>query len=144
MRENFPAAGTEYLGGQSDGYVYQSLFGGTSLAVSYEMVRLFLAEEGYADVPVPETVEDLLRFRLPVRNKQILMFEDNGYVHNPVKILFLPDRRKKNTLLLEIYNEKAPRHLLRFHNKLTERELEALDALAKAEATRPESLPTEE
>ena len=57
------------------------------------------------------------------------MFEDNGYVHNPVKILFPNDGRKKNTLILQLYNELAPKHLLRFHRKLTDKELEEVEAL---------------
>lgn len=129
LRTNFPPADSDYLGGESDGYVYETIFGGTSLEVSYGMVRQFLTEEGYKDIPIPETAKDLNLFRLSSRNKQILMFEDNGYVHNPVKILFPNDGRKKNTLILQLYNELAPKHLLRFHRKLTEKELEEAEAL---------------
>jgi hypothetical protein len=46
------------------------------------------------------------------------MFEDNGYVHNPIKILFPQDRRKRSTLILCIYNEADPQHLLKFHRIL--------------------------
>ena len=129
LRTNFPPADSDYLGGQSDGYVYETIFGGTSLEVSYGMIKQFLAEEGYKDIPIPEAASDLKLFRLSSRNKQILMFEDNGYVHNPVKILFPNDGRKKNTIILQLYNELAPKHLLRFHRKLTEKELEEVEAL---------------
>ena len=118
LRTDFPAENTEYLGGQSDGYVYRTIFSGASLASSYEMIKQFLKEEGYGDLPLPKDVEELKMFRLPTRNGQILLFEDNGYVHNPVKVLFPNNPRQKKALLLEVYNEAAPQHLLRFHRKL--------------------------
>ncbi len=118
LRYEFPPAGSEYLGGESDGYEYRTTFGGVSLAHSYDMVRQFLKEEGYADLPLPANVQELELFRLPTRNKQILLFEDNGYVHNPIKILFPTDGRKRNVLILCVYNEAAPEHLLRFHRVL--------------------------
>ena len=120
LKESFPSAGTEYLGGTSDGYVYRTIFAGSNLQASYEMVKQFLKEEGYKDLPLPEDEKELLQFRLSTRNKQILLFEDNGYVHNPIKILFPVDGRKKRTLILEIFNEEAEQHLLRFHNRLQE------------------------
>jgi hypothetical protein len=129
LRDNFPLPDSDYLGGESDGYVYRTVFGGSSLEVSYGMVKQFLMEEGYKNIPIPESAKDLKLFRLSSRNKQILLFEDNGYVHNPVKILFPTDGRKKNTLILELYNENAPKHLLRFHNKLTEEELRIVEAI---------------
>ena len=120
LRKSFPAADTDYMGGKSDGVVYQSNFAGKDLAATYAMILAFLKEEGYQDVPLPADVEELLQFQLATRNRQVLLFEDNGYVHNPVKILFPLDRRKKSTLILKIYNEAAEQHLLRFHNKLEE------------------------
>ncbi|MCG8330551.1 MAG: hypothetical protein MI974_22840 [Chitinophagales bacterium] len=118
MRETFPPAGSDYLGGDSDGYEYSTIFSGSNLEATYNMVRQFLEEEGYADIPLPRDAQELLHFRLPTRNKQILMFEDNGYVHNPVKILFPQDRRKRTTLILCVYNETDPQHLLKFHRVL--------------------------
>lgn len=118
LREEFPAAGTDYLGGDSNGWEYRTSFAGSNLTATYAMVKQFLIEEGYEDVPVPATANDLELFRLPTRNQQILLFEDNGYVHNPIKILFPVDRRQKKILILCIYNENAPQHLLRFHGKL--------------------------
>ena len=118
LREDFPPAGAEYLGGESDGYVYRTVFAGSNLEQSYQMIRQFLQEEGYADLPLPADVEELKKFRLPTRNKQILLFEDNGYVHNPVKILFPVDRRKRSTLILCLYNEQDDKHLLKFHRVL--------------------------
>lgn len=112
IREQFPPAGSSQLGGTSDGWEYRSVFAGSKLAYTYEMVKQFLREEGYGDVPLPETVEDLKLFRRP-RGKQLQLFGENGYVHNPVKILFPEGRR--NTLILCLYNEQAPQHLLRFH-----------------------------
>jgi hypothetical protein len=118
LREAFPPLGSNYLDGESDGYEYRTVFAGASLKHSYDMIRQFLKEEGYADIPLPRTVEELLLFRLPTRNKQILLFEDNGYVHNPVKILFPSDSRKRNTLILCVFNEQDPQHLLKFHRVL--------------------------
>lgn len=121
LRDEFPADGTDYLGGTSDGYEYRTVFAGSKLEQSYEMIRQFLIEEGYENVPVPKDAEELKLFRLPTRNKQILLFEDNGYVHNPIKILFPTDRRKKSTLILCVYNEQDPMHLLKFHRVLDRR-----------------------
>ena len=131
MREDFPAAGSDYMGGESDGYEYRTVFAGSSLRHSFKMIRAFLKEQGYGEVPLPKDTEELLLFRLPTRNKQILLFEDNGYVHNPVKILFPIDRRKRTTLILCIYNENDPDHLLKFHRVL-ERRRDALNAENKA------------
>jgi len=117
LRAAFPDAAADYMGGQSDGVVYTSVFAGSTLEATYNMVREFLQEEGYRDVPLPADVEELNPFRLPNHNKQLLLFEDNGYCHNPVKILFPLDRRKRTTLILKVYNEHADGHLLRFHNK---------------------------
>lgn len=118
LRDNFPEAGSDYLGGKSDGYEYCTVFSGSNPESSYTMLRQFLKEEGYADIPLPRDARELALFRLHTRNKQILLFEDNGYVHNPVKILFPDDRRKRNMLILCIYNENYPDHLLRFHRIL--------------------------
>ena len=118
LREEFPAAGSDYMGGESDGYEYRTIFAGSNLGATYEMVRQFLKEEGYGEVPIPRNAEELKLFRIPTRNKQILLFEDNGYVHNPIKILFPIDRRKRTTLILCLYNENDPQHLLKFHRVL--------------------------
>ena len=115
LREEFPSAGSDYMDGESDGYEYKTIFAGSNLEQSYEMVRQFLYEEGYKDIPLPKDAKELSLFRLSTRNKQILLFEDNGYVHNPVKLLFPLDRRKKSTLILCLYNEKDPEHLVKFH-----------------------------
>ncbi len=118
LRANFPTSAIEYNGGTSDGYCYQSCFAGATLDQCLDMIREFLKEEGFGEIPLPKDAEELKMFRLPTRNRQILMFEDNGYVHNPIKILFPTDPRKTKTLILEIYDENAPSHLLRFHKRL--------------------------
>ncbi len=117
IRVKFPQAGEEYMGGHSDGYIYRSVFAGSSLIQSYDMVKSFLQEEGYGDIPLPKDIKELEFFKLNTRNQQVLLFEDNGYVHNPVKILFPIDRRKKYTLELLLFNESSDDHLLKFHNK---------------------------
>ena len=119
LRESFPAAGSDYLGGESDGYEYHTTFSGSSLRASYDIVISFLQEEGYGDIPIPKDLEELVQFRLSTRNKQILLFDDNVYCHNPVKILFPLDRRKRRTILLYIYNENDSNHLLKFHKKFS-------------------------
>lgn len=132
LREEFPEAGSDYMGGTSDGYEYQTIFAGSRLHASYDMVRQFLKEEGYGDLPIPKDAEELKLFRLPSRNKQLLMFEDNGYIHNPIKILFPYDGRNKNTLILCVYNEKDPQHLLKFH-RILERKAAAGKTPAQAQ-----------
>ena len=117
IREVFPAAEEEYLGGKSDGNIYSTVFISKKGESTYDMVRAFLNDEGYGNIPLPTNFEDLLKFRIPSRNKQILLFEDNGYTHNPVKILFPKTGKSTKMLLLELYNEDAPGHLLRFHRK---------------------------
>ncbi len=114
MREQFPEAGSNYLGGSSDGWEYRTAFTGSRLGFAYEMLKQFLVEEGYADVPLPETAAELKLFKKP-RLAQLQMFADRGYAHNPIKILF-PNQR--NTLILCVYNEREPGHLLRFHGVL--------------------------
>ena len=114
MWEQFPAAGTDYMGGSSDGWEYRSVFAGSKLAYTYEMVKQFLREEGYGDVPLPESAEDLRLFRRP-KAPQLQLFGEKGYIHNPIKILFSSDPRQRNTLTLCVYNEKSAGHLLRFH-----------------------------
>ncbi len=118
IREEFPTVGSLYQGGISDGWQYQIRFAGSKLQASLDMIRAFLEEEGYEDVPLPLTSEELLHFRLPSKQKQINLFGDNGYVHNPVKILFDPTERVPKTLILCIFNETIDNHLLRFHGKI--------------------------
>lgn len=114
MREQFPDAGATYMGGSSDGWEYRSVFAGAKLAYTYQMVKQFLREEGYGDVPLPETADELRLFRRP-KTAQLQLFGERGYIHNPIKILFSDDPRQRNTLILCIYNEKTDGHLLRFH-----------------------------
>ncbi len=114
MRENFPAAGEKYLGGESDGWEYRTFFAGANLGKVFEMVKMFLAEEGFGDVPLPETAADLRLFKRP-RPGQLQLFGEAGYFHNPIKIIFPSAKDKRRGLILCIYNEKMPGHLLRFH-----------------------------
>lgn len=117
IREQFPEAGSVHLGGTSDGWEYRTVFGGTKLAHTYNMVRQFLADEGYSDVPLPADADALKLFRRP-RNPQLQLFSERGYMHNPIKILFSNDPKQRNTLIVCLYNEKAEDHLLRFHGVL--------------------------
>jgi len=114
IRERFPEAGSNYLGGNSDGWEYRTAFAGSKLAYTYQMVKQFLIEEGYGDVPIPASSEEMRLFRRP-RQSQLQLFAERGYVHNPVKILFSNVPGQRNTLTLCIYKEDEPGHLLRFH-----------------------------
>lgn len=114
MRVQFPPAGSDYMGGCSDGWEYRSVFAGAKLAYTYEMVKQFLLEEGYGDVPLPENAGQMRLFRRP-KSRQLQLFGEQGYIHNPIKILFPEDPRQRNTLILCVYNEQADGHLLRFH-----------------------------
>lgn len=116
MRVQFPTAGSNYLGGTSDGWEYRTVFGGAKLATTYLMVHQFLQEEGYGDLPIPSAAEIKL-FRRP-RHPQLQLFNERGYIHNPVKILFSNMPGQRNNLIVCIYNETAPDHLLRFHGVL--------------------------
>jgi hypothetical protein len=117
IRSDFPPDGSTYEGGKSDGWQYQVRFAGANLQSTFDMIRVFFEEEGQ-DVPLPADAKELLHFKLPTKRDQILLFGDNGYVHNPIKILFEPSETRNRTLIVCLFNEKAERHLLRFHNKL--------------------------
>lgn len=115
LRSEFPKAGEEYLGGASDGWEYKTSFTGTTLKDSFAMLRKFLEEEGYADVPLPKDVKELLFFKNPANQKQLQLFNERGYFHNPIKIFFPNGKRNENTLELLVFNEKEEGHLVRFH-----------------------------
>ena len=118
IRHAFPAAGTELYGGRCDGYCFRIIFAGGKLERSYAMVREFLGEHGYGALPLPADVAELRAFRLPPRlRQQLSLFGEDGYVHNPLKILFPPQGSKRGSLLLELYHEGAANHLLRFHQR---------------------------
>jgi hypothetical protein len=119
IREDFPPPGSpSYLDGECDGWEYRITFRAGTLQKTYDMVRAFLDEEGYDDIPLPDNAEDLKLFRQDNRKKQLVMFEDNGYVHNPIKILFPASSKFRNALTLCLFNEKEPQHLLKFHRVL--------------------------
>ena len=115
LRNDFPPTGSDYLGGSSDGWEYKTLFAGSTLEHSYDMLRQFLAQEGYHDIPLPRDVQELSLFRDPPSRAQMNLFIENGYIHNPIKIRFHKHRRKTNTLILHLFNEAHPEHLVRFH-----------------------------
>lgn len=117
LRDEFPEAGSDYLGGSSDGWEYRTVFAGGSLDRSFEMVRQFLIDEGLGDIPIPASADELRLFRLP-KNRQTFLFLENGYVHNPIKILFPPvGQRARAALILCVYNPAIEGHLLRFHGR---------------------------
>ena len=118
LRYAFPAAGVETLGGHSDGYCFTVTFAAGKLERTYAMVREFLVEQGYGSVPVPADTAELKAFRLPPKLRhQLSLFEEDGYSHNPLKILFPPKGGKRGSLTLCLYNERADNHLLRFHQR---------------------------
>jgi hypothetical protein len=111
LKTAFPEAGSDYQGGTSDGWEYRVVFTGNRLTDVYAMVSAFLEEEGYGDMPIPSTAEELRCFKSPKSG----LFDLTGYVHNPIKILFLPAKSRRVTLGLYVYNEASEGHLLRFH-----------------------------
>ena len=117
LRENFPPYGSEVLGGTSDGLVYTTAFVGTSLAATLELIRLFLDEQGYPEVPLPRTSEEMLAFLQPEHGCHPNLFEQPSYAHNPVRLTFPKRDRLRRKLVVELYNEAAPGHLLRFHRR---------------------------
>ena len=143
IKEEFPPAGSNYMDGESDGWEYRVVFSGSNLQVSYDMIRAFLEEEGYGDVPIPTDTAELELFRLPTRNHQILLFEDNGYVHNPIKILFPINRRQKRQLTLCIYNDQVNNHLIRFHKVVERNQAKLVLPVAKVKK-KIRRIPTEE
>ena len=131
IRHDFPPYGSEVLGGSSDGLVYTTTFQGTTLDDTLAMVRTFLTEEGYADVPLPGTAREMLAFLHPERGRHPHLFERPDYSHMPVRLL-LPSRdRLRRKLIVELYNEAAPDYLLRFHRRqCPEREAHVRAAIA--------------
>lgn len=116
IRYNFPMEGEEAGGGKSDGYCFRLTFAAGRLERTYEMVRAFLEEEGYGMLPLPKDAEELRLFRLPPKLRhQLSLFGDNGYVHNPIKILFPVPAGGQGALVVELYNDSCPDHLVRFH-----------------------------
>ena len=118
LRNNFPQNGEDYLGGTSNGAEYKISFAGTTIKDSFAMLCKFLDEEGYSDIPLPKNAKELLYFKNPPKQKQLQLFNESGYFHNPIKVFFPNGKRKENTLEVIIYNEKAPDHLLKFHGLL--------------------------
>jgi len=118
LRTDFPQAEEEYLGGISDGWEYKISFAGTTIKDSFAMLEKFLREEGYVDIPLPKNVKELLFFKNPPKQKQLQLFNERGYFHNPIKISFPNGKRNENVLELSVYNEKTPNHLLKFHGLL--------------------------
>ena len=46
----------------------------------------------------------------------MMLFNERGYFHNPIKIFFPNGKKKENDLILKVYNEQATNHLIKFHN----------------------------
>lgn len=118
IRHSFPPEGDQREEGKSDGYCFTIIFAAGKMEKSYDLIKSFLREQGYAGVPLPKTTEDLRKFRLPPKLRhQLSLFGENGYVHNPVKILFPIPAGRQGALRLEIYNERSEDHLLLFHRR---------------------------
>ena len=119
LRRNFPEAGQVAEGGTSDGYRYRIEFAAGRYEATYGLLVSFLREQGYANVVIPRDYNELKAFRLPAKLRhQLSLFGDDGYVHNPLKILFPKPAGRRGALVLELFNEADPQHLLKFHRKL--------------------------
>lgn len=116
LRNNFPKKGEEYLGVTTDGWEYTTSFTGSTIQDSFQMLQRFLNQEGYQDIPLPNSIEELLLFKNPPNQPQMMLFNERGYFHNPIKIFFPNGKRKESDLILKVYNETAEKHLLRFHD----------------------------
>jgi len=116
LRNNFPKKGEEYLGVTTDGWEYTTSFTGSTIQDSFQMLQRFLNQEGYQDIPLPHSVEELLLFKNPPNQPQMMLFNEKGYFHNPIKIFFPNGKRKESDLILKVYNENIEGHLLQFHN----------------------------
>ena len=92
------------------------------------MVRQFLADEGYADLPVPNSADDLMAFLRPEEGCHPNLFADPGYAHAPVRISFPKRDRRRRKLVVSLYNEAAPDYLLRFHRRQCPRREERIKA----------------
>ena len=135
LRNNFPKKDEEYLGVTTDGWEYTTSFTSSSLQDSYQMLQRFLNQEGYQDIPLPKSIEELLLFKNPPNRPQMMLFNENGYFHNPIKIFFPNGKRKEQDLILKVYNENAAHHLLRFHN--IEMESSKMPHLTRLKKNRP-------
>lgn len=118
IRDNFPPYGSEAMGGTSDGLVYTTAFSGSSLEATLKLIRAFLDEQGYAEVPIPSSAAEMLAFLAPESGRHAHLFEQPDYAHNPVRLVFPRRDRLRRKLVVELYNESAPQHLLRFHRRL--------------------------
>lgn len=117
IRHDFPPYGSAVHGGQSDGLVYRTAFRGSSMEATLGMVRAFLDEEGYADVPLPSDAATMLAFLRPEDGRHPHLFEQPDYTHDPVRVVLPTRDRLRRKLVVELYNEAAPDHLLRFHRR---------------------------
>ena len=117
LRHNFPPYASRALGGESDGLRYRTTFAGSTMADTLEMVRAFLDEEGYGDVPIPAQAEDMLAFLRPAAGRPPSLFEEAEYAHYPVRLILPRTDRRRRQLRVELFNESAPDSLLRFHRR---------------------------
>lgn len=106
------------MGGTSDGLIYTTAFAASSLDATLALIRAFLDEQGYPEVPIPRTGTEMLAFLQPEHGRHPHLFEQPDYAHNPVRLVFPRRDRLRRKLVVEIYNESAPEHLLRFHRRL--------------------------
>ena len=120
LRNEFPPYGSEVLGGTSDGLVYRTAFAGSSMDATLAMVRSFLDEEGYEEIPIPTSAEQMLAFLRPEHGRHPHLFEQPDYPHYPVRLVLPKRDRLRRKLVVELYNEAAPDALLRFHRRQCE------------------------
>ena len=117
VRHDFPPYGSDAHGGESDGLVYRTAFAGSSMTATLAMVREFLTEHGYGEVPLPATDEEMLSFLQPEQGRHPHLFEEPDYAHYPVRLVLPKRDRRRRKLIVELYNEAAPDSLLRFHRR---------------------------
>ena len=119
IRLNFPTETDDNQGGVSDGVVFTTVFAGSTYVNTFEMVKEFLKENDFGDLPLPKNFEELKLFRLKCMKNQLKLFDDIGYQHYPIKIIFPePKKYPRKALMLKIYNENVEDNLLRFFGLL--------------------------
>ena len=103
IKNNFPKNMEEYKGGKSDGWCFRiDLWAETENKV-IEMIKEFLNNEGYSDIPIPKAERLWWDYLRPDSNGI-----EGSFIWYPIQIY--QNSYKKNAVSLFIYNENHPEH----------------------------------
>ena len=111
IRLYFPTETDDNQGGVSDGVVFTTVFAGSTYVNTFEMVKEFLKENDFGDLPLPKNFEELKLFRLKCMKNQ-LNFCGIGRLFSLIKSGICSGLRMGNTcspviLLGRLMNNKA-------------------------------------